>query len=136
MKETLEQKAARELQEKFLSWNTEYANAVAKMSQIEGYFAPYGMKPSKPSTAKIVSLPEGLEDAVKEVLEGKTVTAGTFDKYLRKTHEMYGSNEPLKARKALIAAGVIKQLNGQGDKGNSNYVHLADEAVGEPVELD
>jgi hypothetical protein len=127
--ETPEEKAEKALQAKFKTWNEQYQGHINGMRTIEESFAAYGMKPTKPSRAKATTLSAGLEKAVKEALEGKTVTAGTFDKYLRKEHEMYGQNEPLKARKALIAAGVIKQLEGQGENNTSTFVWLASETM-------
>jgi len=130
-------KAARALQAVFKAKNEEYAGHGAAMRVIEEFFAGYGMKPTKPSRAKTAALPDGLEDAVKKELGGKTVTAGTFDRYLRKEHEMYGQNEPLKARRALVAAGVIKQLEGQGENNTSTFVWLAAETMAdEAVDLD
>ena len=129
--------AAKAVQEQFKTWNEQYQGHINGMRTIEEKFAGYGMKPTKPSRAKTAALPDGLEDAVKEALEGKTVTAGTFDRYLRKEHEMYGQNEPFKARKALIAAGVIKQLEGQGENNTSTFVWLPTETMGaEAVDLD
>ena len=123
--ETPEEKACKGSSGTIQNLDEEYQGHITGMHTIQENFAKYGMKPTKPSRAKSITLPEGLEDAVKDVLKGKTVTAGTFDKYLRKEHEMYGQNEPLKARKALAAAGIIKQLEGQGDNGTSTFVWLA-----------
>ena len=135
--ETPEEKATKALQAQFKTWNEQYQGHINGMRTVEDNFARYGMKATKPSRAKAATLPEGIEAAVRDVLEGKTVTAGTFDKYLRKEHEMYGQNEPLKTRKALIVAGVIKQLEGQGDNGTSTFVWLANETMAEEaVDLD
>lgn len=120
----------KQLTEKLAALNTEYQKNANRNKAIEADLAKLGMKPAKPSRAKAATIPDGLEADVKEMLEGKTVTAGMFDVWLIKEQSIYLPNEHRAVRKALKDAGVIEDK--PKAKGQETYIWLAGETMGTP----
>ena len=119
--------AERQLQEKIATWSKEYLANALRNQFIENELKKFGLTPPKTPRTPASALPDGMEEAVRKLLTGKTVTAGDFEEWLAKMHGIYKVAEQRKVRLTLKKLGVVEEK--PKAKGQSTFVWLAGEEM-------